>query len=185
MPHQLEAFKIAERSQISSRKFFMVIMASAALGTITMLWLLLHEYYKFGADTGYFEIWTLGLGSEVYRQLQNWLSYPSEPDYVSMGFMGGGLIFTSFLAFMRTRFLWWHFHPLGYVMANDWGMYNLWSCLLVSYIAKTLILKHGGLKLYRRSIPLFLGLALGDCTFGSLWSIAGIILNTTIYQFFP
>ncbi|MGQ9608250.1 MAG: DUF6785 family protein [bacterium] len=185
MPHQFEGFKIAERTQIESKKLLIPIMLSAVFGSIIMLWILLHEYYKFGADTGHFEIWTLGLGNEVYRQLQNWLYYPTEPDYTSVGFMFGGFIVTIFLAFMRTRFLWWSLHPLGYVMANDWGMFNLWSCILVSYVVKSLILKNGGLKAYRKSVPFFLGLAIGDYSIGCLWSIIGVLMDTTIYQFFP
>ncbi|MEK7397655.1 MAG: DUF6784 domain-containing protein, partial [Candidatus Poribacteria bacterium] len=174
-----------EKTQIDSRKLSAVMILSASISVIAMFWIILHLYYKFGADSGYFEVWTLGLGSEVYRQLQSWLYYPTEPDSTAISFMGAGFLWTVFLSFMRTRFLWWSLHPLGYAMANDWGMYNLWSCLLVSYIAKVLILKHGGLKAYRQSIPFFLGLALGDYTLGSLWSIIGIIFNVTIYQFFP
>lgn len=185
MPHQLEAFKIAEKVHIDNKKLFAIMILSAGMSVIVMSWIILHLYYKFGADSGYFEIWTIGLGNEVYRQLQNWLYYPTETDTTAMSFMGLGFLFTIFLSFMRTRFLWWPFHPLGYVIANDWGMFNLWSCLLVSYLAKMLILKHGGLKTYRKSIPFFLGLALGDYALGSIWSIIGIIFNITIYQFFP
>ena len=70
-------------------------------------------------------------------------------------------------------------------MANSWGMFNLWACLFVAWVAKAVILRHGGLRAYRQAIPFFLGLALGDYMFGSLWSIISIATNTTLYQFFP
>ncbi|HID57451.1 TPA: hypothetical protein EYP37_13030 [Candidatus Poribacteria bacterium] len=70
-------------------------------------------------------------------------------------------------------------------MAGDWGMYNLWSCFFLSFILKWAILKYGGLKQYRKAVPFFLGLALGDLSLGSVWSIIGIAMNTTIYQPFP
>ena len=76
--------------------------------------------------------------------------------------MGGGLGVAVILMFLRGRFLWWSLHPLGYAMADSWGMYNLWSCLFVAWACKAIILRYGGLNAYRRAIPCFLGLALGD-----------------------
>ena len=64
-------------------------------------------------------------------------------------------------------------------------MLNLWSCLFVAWTAKAIVLHQGGLKAYRRTVPLFLGLALGDYLCGSLWSIGSIVANTTLYQFWP
>ncbi|MEK7400091.1 MAG: DUF6785 family protein, partial [Candidatus Poribacteria bacterium] len=48
MPHQLEAFKIAEKTQIDSKKLFSVMMLSAGISVIAMFWIILHLYYKFG-----------------------------------------------------------------------------------------------------------------------------------------
>ena len=93
-----------------------------------------------------------------------------------------GLGLTSALMILHARFLWWPLHPLGYAMANSWGMSNLWSCLSGAWLTKLLILRHGGLRLYRRAVPFFLGMALGDYIFGGIWSIGSILTNTTLYQ---
>ena len=69
-------------------------------------------------------------------------------------------------------------------MANSWGMYNLWCCLFVVWVAKLIILRYGGLRAYQRAIPFFLGMALGDCIAGSIGSILSILLNTDVYEFF-
>ena len=92
---------------------------------------------------------------------------------------------TTLMMLIRTKFLWWPLHPLGYAMANSWGMANLWCCLFVAWFLKAVILKQGGLQSYRRAIPFFLGLALGDYILGSIWSIASILTNTPLYQFWP
>ncbi|MBM3241037.1 hypothetical protein FJZ31_32540 [Candidatus Poribacteria bacterium] len=185
MPHQLEAFKLAERANLNSRRLFIVILIAAGASIITTFWMLLHFYYKIGAESGYFGPWALGLGQGTFSDLQNWLYYPTATDYLAIVFMCFGFAVSSVLMFLRMRFFWWPLHPLGYVLASDWGMYNLWSCLFVSWVAKWIVLRHGALKSYRRAVPFFLGLALGDYTIGGLWSIAGIALDTTIYQFFP
>jgi len=185
MPHQLEAFKLSERANLNTRRLFFVIVIAAAAGIITIFWMLLHFYYQIGAESGYFGPWALGLGRGTFRDLQNWLNYPTTTNYLAIMFMGVGFMVASLLMLLRMRFLWWTLHPLGYVLARDWGMYNLWSCIFVSWLAKMLILRHGGLKSYRNAIPFFLGMALGDYLLGGIWSIVGITMDTTIYQFFP
>jgi len=185
MPQQLEALKISERRHINPRHIAVAVMLATLIGAIVVFWLLLENYYRHGADTGYYGPWALGFGRGVYRQLENWLNYPQGADLPALAFMGGGLGFTTLLMFLRTRFLWWPFHPLGYAMANSWGMYNLWCCLFVTWVLKAIVLRHGGLKAYRRAVPLFLGLALGDYILGSLWSIFSILAKTTLYQFWP
>jgi hypothetical protein len=185
MPQQLEALKISERRNINPRHIAASILLATFIGAVSVFWLLLDNYYRHGAETGYYGPWALGFGRGVYGQLENWLNYPQGTDAPALVFMGGGLGFTTFLMFLRSRFLWWPFHPLGYAMANSWGMFNLWSCLFVAWGLKALILRHGGLKAYRQAIPFFLGLALGDYILGSLWSIGSVLANTTLYQFWP
>jgi hypothetical protein len=185
MPHMLEGMKIASLSRLNLKKLYMGIIIAAFFTVILSFWEYLHLYYDSGAASGYFGPWTLGLGNETYSRLQNWIYYPTETDIIGVTFVGVGFFIASVLSFLRTRFLWFPFHPLGYAMAGDWGMYNLWSCFFVSFILKWMVLKFGGLRMYRRSVPLFLGLALGDLFLGSIWSIIGVALDTTIYQPFP
>jgi hypothetical protein len=185
MPQQLEALKISERRHIHPRRTAAAILLAVWFGAIVTFWLLLDNYYRHGAETGYYGPWALGFGNGIYRQLEGWLSYPRDTDVPAVIFMGVGLGFTTLLMFLRTRFLWWPFHPLGYAMANSWGMYNLWCCLFVAWALKFIILRHGGLKSYRRAIPFFLGLALGDYILGGVWSILSILTDTPLYQFWP
>ena len=185
MPQELEALKISERRRIHPQHTAAAILIATFVGAVVVFWLLLDSYYRHGAETGYYGPWALGFGRGVYRQLENWLNYPQETDVPALLFMGGGAGFSLGLILLRTRFLWWPLHPLGYAMANSWGMSNLWSCIFVAYVAKALVLHQGGLKAYRRAVPFFLGLALGDYITGSLWSIGSILANTTLYQFWP
>jgi len=43
----------------------------------------------------------------------------------------------------------------------------------------------GGLKFYKRALPFFIGLILGDYVIASLWTFVGIILNIDMYRCFP
>lgn len=183
MPHQLEGYQIASKTRSSSRGMVGAILWATLLGAVATFFIQLHLYYKHGAASGYFHTWSIGSGT--FRLLENWLSYPSSTNLLGVFFMIGGLLLTVGMIFMRIRFLWWPFHPLGYVMSTNLEMSDLWAVILISFLLKWLILKYGGFKAYRKALPFFLGLILGDYTMGSLWSILSIALDTTIYQFYP
>jgi hypothetical protein len=46
MPHQLEAFKLAERTGIDNRRLLMTILLSTVVGGLVTAWTLLAKYYK-------------------------------------------------------------------------------------------------------------------------------------------
>ena len=83
--------------------------------------------------------------------------------------------------FMKSRFLWWPFHPGGYVLTTGAGFGREWFAVFISWAFKATILKTGGVRLYRKAVPLFLGLILGDYTLGCVWSLIGIAFGLPTY----
>jgi hypothetical protein len=143
-------------------------------------------YYARGADTPRVNPWRVNMGKIPFFMLSGWLNYPTSTDYDSLKFVGVGIIVVLFLTFMRGRFFWWPFHPVGYALANAWGsMYLFWSGMLTAWVVKFTIIRYGGVKFYRRALPFFIGLLLGDFVIGSLWSIIGVLLDVPIYRVFP
>ena len=185
MPHQLEAFKIAEIARISQRRMLWTILIATVFGALVAFWVQLHLYYQFGADSGYFGPWALGYGREYFNRLTNWITYPLDTDWIGVIFIGIGFTVMMALSYLRVKFFWLPLHPLGYVMASNQEMSDLWIPLLIALFLKWLILRHGGIQSYRRVIPFFLGLVLGDYLMGSTWSLLNVLLNTTMYQFYP
>ena len=185
MPHQLEALRIAKQNHISRKPLLMGILLTTVVGTLIAFWVELSMYYKLGAGSGYFGNLALDPGSQTFTRLQNFLVFPTTRSNPAMLFMGVGLLSVIFVAYMRTRFLWWPFHPIGMVMAGNEAMEDLWVPILVCWVLKATILKYGGHKVYSRAVPFFLGLALGDFALGSFWSILGTILNSNVYVYYP
>jgi hypothetical protein len=173
MPHQLEGFKIASRSRMSPKRAFWSMLLACAFGIVVVFWLLLHLSYRYGLENTPYPRW----GQEVWFYLQDWLRNPTEVDYYHMALMGLGAVVASLLTFMRARFVWWPLHPMGYALGGSFGMSFLWTCLLVAWVLKWLILRYGGIMRYRQIAPLFLGLILGEFTVAAIWTILGICLN--------
>jgi len=95
--------------------------------------------------------------------------------------MGFGAAFTVFLMLMRRTFLWWPFHPAGYALGPI-GLGWFWCAILAGWAIKWIILKQGGLKAYRKAVPFFGGLILGEYVVGCIWSVIGVVFGIPVYS---
>ena len=186
MPFQLEGFKMAERAGMSYRKLFGAILVAVVAGTIASFWSQLHICYKVGAISKV--AWPtvpLIFGGEPYWRLDSWLKAAPPPAENIAWAIVIGFVFTILLNTLRMNFFWFPFHPVGFAVSSSWSMHQLWMCMLIAWMIKLVLLRYGGLKLYRAAVPFFLGIILGECVMGSLWTLIGIALNTQTYAFWP
>ena len=188
MPHQLEAMKIATMTaprRMDPRHLYLVILWATLIGILSSWWALLSIYYQHGAATGNVNGWRTSVGSDSFNALADWIK--NKPPF-EMGRVYGvltGMGVTALLMAMRTRFLWWPFHPVGYVLAETSTMGWLWCATLVGWLIKAIILRYGGIPLFRKGIPFFIGLILGDYVISSLWALLGLYLGIPTYRAFP
>jgi hypothetical protein len=176
MPHQLEGFKLAERSRMNTRRYFWAIALAAVVSSLTSFWAILDLSYRFS-------IANVGKVNESFGRLQRWLITPTSPDIAASLAMGIGSVLTLFFAIMRTRFFWWGLHPAGYAVASNWSMNLFWFSILISWIIKRILLRHGGVNLHRKSLPFFMGLILGEFIVGGFWMIRGAFWGVPTYKF--
>ena len=185
MPHQLEGFKLASTSGIRSRFMLFAILAALFVGILSQFWALISIPYRLGAIHEMSHV-PLIYGAEPWRQLQNWLAHPLDPDYWALGFTGIGLLFSLFLMLMRMKFFWFPFHPAAYAaVCGSWAVNYIWFTLFVAWGLKLILLKYGGRNAHRKAMPFFLGLILGQFTVGSLWTILGMLFNIPTYGIWP
>ena len=176
MPHQLEGFKLAERSRMNTRRFFWALALAACVSSVTSFWAILDTSYRFGVPN-------IGKVNESFGRLQRWLIAPSSVDYAAFLGIGVGFLFTLLLALLRMNLFWWPLHPAGYAVASNWSINLFWFSIFISWVIKFLILRHGGLTLHRRSIPFFMGLILGEFIVGGFWMIRGAFWGVPTYKF--
>lgn len=160
-------------------------MIAVVLGIISTFWSLLHMYYINGAATakiiaGY----RTGIGNYAFDRLNSWVLNPKKPDGAALTAMAAGGTFAIFLTAMKSRFLWWPFHPIGYGLAVSYAMDYFWFTAFIGWFCKFLTLRYGGIKLYRTLLPFFMGLILGDYVIASTWTLIGWALGIPIYRQF-
>jgi len=86
---------------------------------------------------------------------------------------------------MRARFVWWPLHPIGMAISQSYAMDVMWLSILISWLLKVVLLRYGGLRMYRFALPFFLGLVLGEGFIGGIWAIVGLITGGGQVRFLP
>jgi hypothetical protein len=175
MPCILEGFKLGERTGITPLKISGYVLFAAVIGTLCGFWAHLHVAYRYGAGG---RLWP---AYETFTRLSYWLTTPMGGDVShALAFSIGGL-FVFALSAIRMRFIWFPLHPVGFVVSSSWGMNPFWFSIFLSWAIKSALLRYKGLRLYRKNIPLFLGLILGEFIADSGVSIAGTLLKVRTY----
>ncbi len=183
MPSQLEALKISDAYKVKGRHLTAAIFTGIVLYIGVSSWSSLNVYYKYGANAC--EQWRIESGKWAFDELERWTNSPIAASPSALFFMGAGALFYTFLAFMRFRFLWWPFHPIGYAVANTFTMQYLWSPFFFGWLAKVIAIKAGGIKSYRHFVPFFLGLIMGEAVGNGFWvTVLGEIFGVHGFGYF-
>jgi hypothetical protein len=188
MPIMLEGFKIAERVEGRYRPLFFAMLFALVYGALSAFWAMLDQNYRVGAAERIAPPnVNLIFGGEPWNRMIGWVRSPSPPQQQinTQVAIGVGFMVTLVLNVLRLRVGWFPFHPVGYAVSSSWSLGLLWLPLMVAWIIKLLLLRYGGLKAYRHWLPLFLGIILGECVIGSMWTLVGITFDMPTYAFWP
>jgi hypothetical protein len=178
--HSMEGFKLAQLTRIAAKSMLLAMIIAILFGSLSAYWATLHALYVHGyagkpaGDAFSREAWT---------RMASWMQFPKEGRLAPSLATVFGLGFSLVLGFLRTKFTWWVWHPVGYATATSWSMGKLWACVFVGWAAKLTITRYGGAPAYRKAMPFFVGLVMGEFTVGSLWCIYGSLANTSVYHF--
>ena len=178
--HSIEAFKIGQVTRVAARSMMFAVIIALIVGMVGAYWAGLHALYVHGYSG---KPAGDAFASQGWNRLAGWLNFPQESNGPATFATVAGLVFSLFLGLMRTKFSWWVWHPVGYATSTCWSMEKLWACIFLAWVAKALITRYGGAVAYRKALPFFVGLVLGEFMVGSLWCIYGAILGTPVYHF--
>ena len=180
MPNQLDAYKMADGIGVNKRRLTFALLLAIVLGVAVSFAIGLMIWYGYGANAKT-DSWRTYMGRMPFDSLSDTLGSPVKPDITGTIATGGGFLITVSLMLLRIRFLWWPFHPVGYAMANTNTMNQLWLPFFLAWLFKTLVLRYGGLKLYRLSLPFCYGVIMGDFIAGGLTTAVGCFTGINAY----
>lgn len=182
LPYLMEGMDIAEKSGIPWRTVLMWV----GVGTVTALalgwWSTLDRLYFVGAATAKANPYPLVKAGISFNDSNRLATTAKARDMAGALAMaaGAGIVFLlAWLGRLGVSGL----SPVGYVLANTLTMKSFIFPFFIAWLVKTVVLKYGGNNFYRRTVPFFVGLILGDVVIQALWSLVGEVLHVPIYQF--
>jgi len=179
MAYQAEAMKIGQEARLRQRTLSWWLTAAVVIGFAGAAFIHLHAYYMHGANIleggttqgGY----RVTLARTEFEELSGFMKAHRLPDRPRTYAALSGATIVAALVLLRTYFLRFPLHPLGFAMVTAYGG-PLWGPFLLVWLIKTAILRLGGMRAYRRGIPLFLGLIVGHFFLsGLVWGWLSII----------
>jgi hypothetical protein len=180
----IESMKIADAARVGTRPLTKALVVGFVLSLVVGTWLLIAAMYPYGfLNTGsaqgasgnnILEGQFIGTGDTIYQLFTD----PIEPDRPGMIAIGAGAAAALGMGLLRTRFWWWPLHPVGYMLANlSWGMNRHFLQFFIGWAVKTAVLRWGGLRLYRRSMPVAVGIIIGVQLNAAVWASASLIFR--------
>ncbi|MCC7494675.1 MAG: hypothetical protein IT204_20115 [Fimbriimonadaceae bacterium] len=182
--HQIESFQIGQRSGLDLRRLTAILAWSMLVAYVAWCWLALDAVYRFGfnarirsyLDDAANQNWT-----ELATVLQGKVG--ANQAYIRQ-FLSGLAVIVS-LVLVRQRFVFFPIHPVGYAVNGNWTLSHLWFSLFLAWLLKSTLVKAGGLRAYRRGLPLCFGLMLGDCLVGGGLCLLSTFWDAPVRGFFP
>ena len=184
MPSFLQSFKLAHDRGLR-RKPLLFLIAAVILITLVMgLWM----NVRLGYDNGGLQLnsWFQDGGAKKpATDAQKLISGVSNATWFNTFWIGVGIAMTWGMTLARSRFLWFPLHPIGLLMSLTYPMNVIWFSIFIGWLCKVLVTKFGGSDAYRKSTPIFLGLALGDVVMMLFWLAVDGWFGKTLHQLMP
>ena len=185
-PTYVDTMRIADVGRVPRGTLVAALASGSLLCIAATMWVALDVYYRYGAATALTDPWRTYQGRQAFDNLRSLLDgtmpRPGVPELSATAF---GFLLVVLLSAANRRLMGWPFHPAGFVMAQTWSLEWFWLPMFIALVIKTAILRAGGLRLYERSRPFFVGLILGDYTMCVILALLGTLLRVPMYKPFP
>jgi hypothetical protein len=178
MQNYVDAFRIGHSTDMKLRPIAGLLMALTLVSVVAAFWAYLHVTYAVGFESASFTgpaPWAFG--NAPWAKLASWIAAPRAPELGSSVAYGLGFVMMLALTAVRVRFLGWPLHPVGYLASGSFGLFRLWLPIFITWLVKMLLLRYGGLRAYRKGLPFFIGLIIGEFTAGFLRSVVDLALD--------
>jgi hypothetical protein len=184
MPALMHSHRVSSEARLNRRHLLWALVLSLGVAVVVSCVAVLTLAYRHGALTmsrWFFVDGPVGLWNTVSA----YIKMPAGSEEGKLLAMIAGGLWVLFLQIMRTRFIWFPFHPVGYVLAYSWETTRVWFACLVGWLFKVAIVRYGGLKGHISARDCFYGLILGEFGIAGVWLVIDAIAGKSGHMVFP
>ena len=164
--------KLAELVSGSKTRLFWGLILALVCSLLGAAYMTLKLAYSYGAINLSLINWA---GAHGWPYVGPTMESMPEANMRGWLFKGIGATIECFLMWAQHRWYWWPFHPIGFAISIGWLTSQIWFSALIAWIVKGVIVRFGGLTLFRNAKPFFLGLILGEVTASGIWGMIYVI----------
>jgi len=173
-PHQVEGLKMTHEARGRPRKLIAAMILAVLVALPVCVWATWSGFYYTG------EASVMGnkpsvLGARIHRGVAQDIVSKRPVDTSGIIATCAGAVFCLFLGFMRSRFLWWPLHPVGFALGWSYWVNYYWFSWFLAYVFKSLALKYAGVDMYRKITHLCIGLLVGTYLESALWVLLTLV----------
>lgn len=183
LPYVMEGLKIADAVGLRWRTVLLWCAAFTLPALALSWWFQIAATHEAGAATAKVNFFALAKVRISFAEAFALAGRPPWPDLPGIAAAGFGGLFTALLSVLRSRFVAFPLHPIGYVLGLTLTMNAFVVPVLFAFVARALVLRYGGGAAYRKSVAFFVGLTLGDIFVQTFWALVGRILDVPVYGF--
>ena len=164
------ALKLIEEMEPRLRRLvFWAIILALFIGALGSLWMIFHTAYQHGGVN--LDGWFFKGAPEAAYQNAFLNMEPAGVHWPGLGFFAGGGRVMGAMMWARQRLPWWPVHPIGFPIGANHMLSYVWFSVFLAWFIKKLIMRFGGVALYRRSQMFFLGLICGQVSCNGIWLV--------------
>ncbi len=160
--NMLQGYKIGDLARLPMRALF----TAAVIGVIVSIFAchIPSLYCIYETSIPALGWWPRGAGAGMARNIAEVVANEQHMTWVNYTSMTWGASVTLFLLAMRQRFVWWPFHPLGFVamLGPQWPGDRYGFSMFLGWVLKWLVVRFGGVRGYRMFRPAAIGLVMGN-----------------------
>jgi hypothetical protein len=184
-PAAMHSFRIADVMPAgrSRRLLLPALVAALMVGMAAATYTGIRQGYEMGA-LNYTDVWgATGKPAATFSTAYQAMLRPEAIDQARWMPFCLGIVLTSFVMLMRTRFFWWPVHPIGLLALSSWNMDRLWVPFLLGWMTKTFLMKFGGGRALRQARYFFIALIIVEMTVGAISTLVRTITAGSVPGF--
>lgn len=186
MPFLANGLKLGSLAKIRFSRMVIAIALSMVVGYIFGGIGILGTSYKYGMAN--MEEWGSRGAPNLYLAHGanfNKAEAPPAPFKHNAAHLAIGVVGAALLLFLRSRLPWWPLHPYGWVLCQAYAINTMWFSIFLGWLAKILVIRFGGPRVYRKVLPAFMGLVLGEAMIAGFWAAISLVLGTPGIRILP
>ncbi|MCY3766773.1 MAG: hypothetical protein OXH06_15240 [Gemmatimonadetes bacterium] len=162
MPALSQGAKAIDRVKGNRRVLFWAVLGGLLTALAVNIWMVLYLGYKYGAFN-FTEYPFTRYAPRLYDAVVANIKSPEPASWERLVlFAFGGILMAAF-TLLRYRLPWWPLHPVGFIVTTTSLLHEI-TAILIVWLFKAIVMRVGGVQLYRYFLPLFFGIIVGRAT---------------------